>query len=93
MLRYTKSGKAVTDFTVAVNRRSKTNGEWQDVTAGFFTVNAWDRLGEHIAHSCKKGSRVLATGELIQRTFEIEGTKRQSIEITASARSLSNRSA
>ena len=85
VLRFTKSGKAVTNFTVAVNHRSKTNGEWQDVTDGFFNVAAWDQLAEHVTHSCKKGARVLVAGKLMQRTFEAEGTKRQSIEITASA--------
>jgi hypothetical protein len=41
--------------------------------------------GEHIASSCKKGTRVLVSGKLIQRNFEVEGNKRSSIEVTASA--------
>jgi single stranded DNA-binding protein len=34
-LRYTQSGKAVANFTIAVSHRSKTNGQWNDVTDGF----------------------------------------------------------
>lgn len=84
-LRYTQSGKAVANFTVAVSRNERRNGTWAEVTDGFFNVVAWGQLGEHIAGSCKKGSRVIVSGKLIQRTFEVEGTKRSSVEITASA--------
>jgi single-strand DNA-binding protein len=84
-LRYTQSGKAVANFTVAVSRNERRNGTWAEVTDGFFNVVAWGQLGEHIASSCKKSARVLVSGKLIQRSFEVEGTKRSSIEITASA--------
>ncbi len=40
-LRYTQSGAALAGFTVAVSHRSKHNGEWQDVTDGFFRCTAW----------------------------------------------------
>ena len=84
-LRYTQSGKAVANFTVAVSRNERRNGTWAEVTDGFFNVVAWGQLGEHIASSCKKGARVLVSGKLVQRNFEVEGNKRSSIEITASA--------
>jgi len=83
-LRYTQSGKAVANFTVAVSHRSKKDGEWQDVTDGFFTVTCWNSLADNVTASLKKGSRVLVTGKLIQRSFETEGNKRTTIEIVAS---------
>jgi single-strand DNA-binding protein len=70
---------------VAVSRNERRNGTWTEVTDGFFKVVAWGQLGEHIASSCKKGARILVSGKLIQRNFEVEGNKRSSIEITASA--------
>ncbi len=42
-LRYTQSGAALANFTVAVSHRSKHNGQWQDVTDGFFRCTAWRR--------------------------------------------------
>jgi single-strand DNA-binding protein len=83
-LRYTQSGKAVANFTVAVSHRTKSNGGWQDVTDGFFTVTCWNSLADNVAASLKKGSRVLVTGKLTQRSFETEGQKRSAIEIVAS---------
>lgn len=83
-LRYTQSGKAVTNFTLAVSHRERHNGEWQDVTDGFFTVTCWNRLADNVAASLKKGARALVTGKLIQRTFETDGTKRTVVEIVAS---------
>jgi single-strand DNA-binding protein len=83
-LRYTQSGKSVCSFTVAVSHRTKNNGEWQDVTDGFFTVTCWNSLADNVAASLKKGPRVLVTGKLTQRSFETEGHKRTTIEIVAS---------
>ncbi len=82
-LRYTQSGKAVANLTVAVSHRGKANGEWQDVTDGFFTVSCWNSLADNVAKSLKKGSRVLVTGKLIQRTYESDGEKRTVVEIQA----------
>jgi single-strand DNA-binding protein len=74
----------VANFTVAVSHRSKTNGQWNDVTDGFFSVVCWNGLADNVAQSLKKGSRVVVTGKLTQRTFEVEGTKRTMIEVQAS---------
>ena len=62
-LRFTAGGKGVASFGVAVSRRFQQNGEWQEKTS-FFNVTAWDTLGENIAASLTKGSRVLVTGRL-----------------------------
>lgn len=84
-LRYTQSGKAVCNFTVAVSHRERHNGTWQDVTDGFFTVTAWNTLADNVAASLRKGSRVAVAGRLIQRSWKTEdGTKRYAVEITAS---------
>ncbi|HSJ50383.1 MAG TPA: single-stranded DNA-binding protein [Actinomycetota bacterium] len=80
-LRYTQSGAALANFTVAVSHRSKHNGEWQDVNDGFFRCTAWRSVAENAARSLHKGDRVLVTGKLIQRTFEVEGQKRSTVEI------------
>ncbi len=84
-LRYTQSGKAVANLTVAVSHRSKSKGQWQDITDGFFSVTAWNGLANNVAESLKKGARVVVTGKLIQRSWQTEdGNKRHSVEIQAS---------
>ena len=81
-LRYTQSGAALANFTVAVSHRSKHNGEWQDVSDGFFRCTAWRSVAENAAKSLKKGARVFVAGKLIQRSWEDkDGGKRQSVEI------------
>ena len=83
-LRYTQSGKAVANFTLAVSHRTKKDGQWQDVTDGFFTVTCWNSLADNVAASLKKGCRTLVAGKLIQRSFETDGQKRSVVEIVAS---------
>ena len=82
-LRFTAGGKGVASFGVAVGRRFQQNGEWQEKTS-FFNVTAWDTLGENIAASLTKGTRVIVTGRLEQREYETkEGEKRNVVEIVA----------
>ena len=80
-LRYTQSGAALAGFTVAVSHRSKHNGEWQDINDGFFRCTAWRSAAENASRTLKKGMRVMVVGKLVQRTFEVEGQKRQTVEI------------
>ena len=80
-LRYTQSGATLANFTVAVSHRSKHNGEWQDVNDGFFRCTAWRSNAENAAHTLHKGDRVVVIGKLIQRTFEVEGQKRTTVEV------------
>lgn len=83
-LRYTKSGKAVANLTLAVSHREYRDGRSQDVTDGFFNVTCWNALADNVAASLKKGSRAGVVGKLIQRTFETEeGGKRTVIEVQA----------
>jgi single-strand DNA-binding protein len=84
-LRFTPSGQATTTFGVAVNRRwqNRQTQEWEEATS-FFDVVSWGQLAENIAQSLTRGTRVVVSGRLDQRTWENqEGEKRSKIEITA----------
>jgi single-strand DNA-binding protein len=81
-LRFTQSGQALCNFSIASNRRKKVGDEWEDV-ASFFNCTAWGTLGENIAASLTKGDRVLATGYMEQRSYETqEGEKRTVFDFT-----------
>lgn len=82
-LRFTPGGQAVTTFSVAVSRRFQQNNEWKEQTS-FFEVKCWQQLAENVAASLVKGSRVIVTGRLEQRSWETdEGQKRSAVEIVA----------
>ena len=82
-LRYTTGGRGVASFGLAVNRRYQQNGEWQEQTS-FFNITAWGDLGENLAASVNKGSRVIVTGRLQQREYQTkEGENRTIVEIIA----------
>lgn len=84
-LRFTNSGQAVATFGLAVNRRwqNRQTQEWEEEVS-FFDVTCWAQLAENVAESVQKGSRVLVTGRLDQRSWETqEGEKRSKIEIVA----------
>ena len=77
-LRSTPSGTQVCSFSVAVNRVY--NGNEQ---VSYFDCSAWGKTGETIAQYCKRGSGILVSGRLDQRSFEDkEGNKRSRVEIT-----------
>ena len=83
-LRYTQNGVAVANFTIASTPRlyDKQSGEWKDGEALFMRASVWREFAEHVASSLTKGSRVVATGRLRQRSYETkEGEKRTSIEL------------
>jgi single-strand DNA-binding protein len=82
-LRFTTGGRGVASFGLAVSRRYQVNGEWQEQTS-FFNVVAWGTLGENAAASLGKGTRVVVTGRLEQRSYETkEGEKRSVVEVNA----------
>ncbi len=85
-LRFTPSGAAVTNFTVASTARvyDKQSQQWQDGDPLFLRCTIWRDPAENIAESLQKGQRVIVTGVLKQRQFETrEGEKRSSYEIEA----------
>jgi len=84
-LRFTPSGQAVANFGVAVNRRwqNRQTQEWEEATS-FFDISCWQQLAENVAESVQKGTRVVITGRLDQRSWETQdGDKRSKIEIVA----------
>ncbi len=84
-LRYTPNGAAVANFRVAVNKRYQdASGQWRDGETSYFRVAAWRTLGENVAESLTRGSRVVVVGRLTSRSWETpEGEKRSTVEIEA----------
>ncbi len=83
-LRFTPSGAAVANFTVASTPRiyDRQSGEWKDGEALFLRCNIWREAAENVAESLTRGSRVIVTGRLKQRSFETrEGEKRTVFEV------------
>jgi single-strand DNA-binding protein len=83
-LRYTQNGLAVANFTIASTPRSfdRASNDWKDGEALFLRASVWREFAEHVAGSLTKGSRVIATGRLKQRSYETkEGEKRTSMEL------------
>ena len=84
-MRYTANGMSTVSFGVAVNRswRNQQTNEWEERTS-FFNVVCWREMAENVTESLGKGSRVVVTGRLEQRSWETEqGEKRSVVEIVA----------
>jgi single-strand DNA-binding protein len=84
-MRYTPSGISKVTFGVAVNRswRNQNTQEWEEQTS-FFNVVAWRQLAENASATLQKGSRVVVSGRLEQRSWETEqGEKRSIVEVVA----------
>ena len=81
-LRSTPSGAQVCGFSVAVNRTYKDSSGANQESVSFIDCSAWGRAGEIIAQYAKKGSGILISGRLEQRSWEDkEGQKRSRVEI------------
>ncbi len=83
-LRFTPSGAAVANFTVASTPRTlnKQTNEWEDGEALFLRCSIWRQAAENVAESLQKGARVIVQGRLKARTWETrEGEKRTSFEL------------
>lgn len=83
-LRYTSSGVAVSNFRVASTPRTfdRQQNQWVDGEAMFLTCNAWREMAENVMETLSKGSRVIVTGKLRQRSFDTrEGERRTVFEI------------
>src|SRR6187551_1370517 len=84
-IRYTAGGAAKASFGMAVSRRwqNRQTNEWEEQTS-FFNVVCWRELADNVGASLKKGTRVVVTGRLEQRSWETEqGEKRSVVEIVA----------
>ncbi|MEU0937665.1 single-stranded DNA-binding protein [Embleya sp. NPDC005971] len=83
-LRFTPSGAAVANFTVASTPRTfdRQTNEWKDGEALFLRCSAWKQLAENVAESLQRGTGVIVQGRLKQRSFETkEGEKRTVVEL------------
>jgi single-strand DNA-binding protein len=83
-LRFTPSGAAVASFTVASTPRTldRQSNEWKDGEALFLRCSIWRQAAENVAESLTRGSRVIVSGRLKQRSFETrEGEKRTVMEL------------
>ncbi|MEG3614092.1 single-stranded DNA-binding protein [Isoptericola haloaureus] len=83
-LRFTPSGAAVANFTIASTPRTfdRQSNEWKDGEALFLRCSIWREAAENVAESMTKGMRVIAQGRLQQRSFETrEGEKRTVVEL------------
>jgi single-strand DNA-binding protein len=83
-LRFTPAGQAVARFRVASTPRFRDNatGEWKDGDSLFLTCNVWRQAAENAAESLHRGTRVIVSGRLRQRSYETrEGEKRTVYEV------------
>lgn len=82
-LRTTPNGASVCSFSVAVNRVYKDSNGEQKEDVSYLDCSAWGRLAEMISQYAKKGSGVLVSGRLDQRSWEDKngGGKRSRVEI------------
>ena len=82
-LRTTPNGASVCSFSVAVNRTYRDASGEQKEDVSFIDCSAWGKLGEMISQYAKKGSGVLVSGRLDQRSWEDKttGNKRSRVEI------------
>jgi single-strand DNA-binding protein len=84
-LRYTAAGQAMAKFGLAVNRRwqNRQTNAWEESTS-FFDVVAWREMAENVGESITKGTRVVVTGRMEQRSYENQaGEKRSAVELVA----------
>jgi len=84
-LRYTPSGQTVATFGLAVNRRwqNRQNNEWEEQVS-FFDVKCWAQMAENVSESIQRGTRVVVSGRLEQRSWETDnGEKRSKVEVVA----------
>lgn len=83
-LRFTASGVAVANFRVASTPRAfdRQTNEWKDGESLFLSCSVWRQYAENVAESLTKGTRVIVTGRLKQRSYETNsGEKRTVFEI------------
>ena len=83
-LRFTPNGQAVASFTVASTTRvlDRSTNEWKDGDTMFLRCSVWRQYAENVAESLTKGTRVIVTGRLKQRSYETkEGEKRSVVEL------------
>jgi single-strand DNA-binding protein len=82
-MRYTANGKAVTTFSLAVNRSAVVDGERRDETE-WFTVTTWERLAEIVSQNLQKGRKVYVEGRITLHSWDgPDNQKRYRLDVVA----------
>lgn len=82
-LKYTSGGSAVSNFSIAVNRRRKNGDQWVDEVS-FFEINLYGKSAESLKQYLLKGKQIAVDGELRQDRWEKDGQSHSKISIVAS---------
>jgi single-strand DNA-binding protein len=85
-LRFTSSGKAVANWTVACNkkRKNEATNEWEDVATCFLRCSIWETKAEAVAEKLSRGDEVTVVGSLKQTEYtDKDGNKRTSYDVDA----------
>lgn len=83
-MRYTQNGKAVTEFTVATNRKWKNESGNMEEETTWFRVSTWEKLAETVNQYLKKGDPVFVQGRMHANNWEgKDGTKHDGLEVVA----------
>lgn len=80
-LRFTPNGAPVANFGIAINRRKRADGS--DGGVDFFNIVAWNKTAELCGDYLSKGRPVAIEGRLQSRSYEVEGQKRNVVEVIA----------
>lgn len=81
-LRFTPSGKAVADFSIACDENRKNGDSWDKVSTTWLRVSVWDKDAEAVAASLVKGDLITVIGSLTVREYDKkDGGKGQSVEV------------
>ena len=80
-LRFTPNGVAVANFTVAASSRmfDRHTGQWRDADAVFMRCNVWREPAENVVETLNKGTRVIVSGRLRQRTYVTREKERRTV--------------
>jgi len=86
-LKYTPSGTAVANFSIANNKPSKKVGDsYEEQPANFLNIVVWGKMAETCSQYLKKGKQAIINGRLQQRSYETnEGQKRSVVEVVTNS--------
>lgn len=84
-IRFTQNGTAVANFNIVSSKSKKRDdGGWDESETTWYRVDAWERLGENVTETLRKGDPVIVVGRLYMDTYQAkDGTERQSLKVTA----------
>jgi single-strand DNA-binding protein len=78
-LRFTPNGAAVANVRLAVTPRVREGDSWKDGETSFFRVNVWRQQAENVAETLTKGTRVIVTGKLRNRSWQTDGGEQRTV--------------